>query len=108
MNTNEGRGTAATAPTQYVLHAAIHFMKAEPPEAILKLLDNGAGLEAGDVKGIEAAITKLAEQYPDVVKIGGKRELTVDEIKKMTPEEAAGRMDEINAVMAKQAKAGKS
>lgn len=98
------------AEIQYVLNSAIHFMKAEPREAVLKLLENGAGLEAGDPKGMEDAIRKLAKQYPDVVKIGidGSDEDRANEYKNLTPQQYSERKEEVDSWLARQGKKGKS
>ncbi len=82
-------------------------------EAALKLLDTSA-IEYDDEHnplGVEAALAKLVKDYPFLVtnvpasgdrtnpERGGRNMLTLDDVKKMTPDEINSRWEEVSAVM---------
>jgi hypothetical protein len=92
------------------LRMAIHFMKLEPADAVLKLMENGYGLNFRDPQAVEASIRKTAEQYAGLFTIDGKREITEDEIDKMTPQQYLERQDEVHTFLKKkhEAKRGQS
>jgi len=85
-------------------------------DAALRLIDTSALdiADDGKVSGADAAMRDLVKQYPGLFGPGpdnagnpdtGQRGgLTLDEIKRMTPAEVQARMDEVQAVLAKQGK----
>lgn len=85
-------------------------------DAALKLIDTSV-LDIGDdgkVSGADAAMRDLVKLYPGLFgaasdnpgnpDTGQRGGLTLDEIKRMTPSEVQARMEEVQAVLAKQGK----
>lgn len=96
-----------------VVAAAAPGLKLTSVEAAMKLLDSSA-IEYDDDHnplGVEAALSKLVKDYPFLAganpasgdktnpERGGRSALTLDDVKKMSPDEINARWEEVSAVM---------